>query len=120
MKQLTIYNKKPQKNKSYEQSKYDNQHLLLIQYPYPSVLDLLSAHDDYVEQFLLDTKTSIIRTVDLQVVFSTLDRITHKFTRDATRINCSKLLSIYVPRNISISKQLKDYFPYTEICSTFV
>jgi len=115
MEQLTIYNMKPQKNKSYEQSKYDNQHLSPIQYPYLSVLELLSAHDDYVEQFLLDTKTSIIRTVNLQAVFSTLDTITHSFTRDATRINCGKLFSIYVPRDISISTQLKDYFPHTKI-----
>ncbi|CAF3366342.1 unnamed protein product [Rotaria socialis] len=117
MEQLTIYNRKPQKNKSYEQSKYDNQHLSPIQYPYLSVLELLSAHDDYVEQFLLDIKTSIIRTVNVQVLLSTLDRITQSFTRDATRINCGKLFSIYVPRDMSISTQLKDYFPHTKICT---
>ena len=115
MEQLTIYNGKPQKNKSYEQSKYDNQHLSPIQYPYLSVLDLHSAHDDYVEQFLLDTKTSLIRTVNVQVLFSTLVGITHNFTRDATRINCGKLFSIYVPRDISISTQLVDYLPHTKI-----
>ncbi|CAF4053263.1 unnamed protein product [Rotaria magnacalcarata] len=117
MEQLTIYNRNPQKNKSYEQSKYDNQHLSPIQYPYLSVLELLSAHDDYVEQFLLDIKTSIIRTVNVQVLLSTLDRITQSFTRDATRINCRKLFSIYVPRDMSISTQLKDYFPHTKICT---
>ncbi|CAF4354321.1 unnamed protein product, partial [Rotaria magnacalcarata] len=64
MEQLTIYNRKPQKNKFYEQSNYDNQHLSPIQYSYLSVLELFSAHDDYVEQFLLDIKTSLIRTVN--------------------------------------------------------
>jgi hypothetical protein len=118
MEQLTIYNNKPQKNKSNDQTKSDNQHLSLIQYPYLSELDLDSAHDDYVEEFLLDTKTSIVRTINLHVLFSTLDRVTHNFTRDATRINCAKLLSIYVPRHVSISKQLKDYFPCTEIYSS--
>ncbi|CAF2041759.1 unnamed protein product [Rotaria magnacalcarata] len=117
MEQLTIYNRKPQKNKFYEQSNYDNQHLSPIQYSYLSVLELFSAHDDYVEQFLVDIKTSLIRTVNLQVLVSTLDRVTHSFTRDATRTNCRKLFSIYVPRDISISTQFKDYFPHTKICT---
>ncbi|CAF2139160.1 unnamed protein product [Rotaria magnacalcarata] len=117
MEQLTIYNRKPQTNKFYEQSKYDNQHLSPIQYSYLSVLELFSAHDDYVEQFLLDIKTSLIRTVNLQVLVSTLDRVTHSFTRDATRINCRKLFSMYVPPDISISTQLKDYFPHTKTCT---
>ncbi|CAF4965924.1 unnamed protein product, partial [Rotaria magnacalcarata] len=46
MEQLTIYNRKPQTNKFYEQSNYDNQHLSPIQYSYLSVLELFSAHDD--------------------------------------------------------------------------
>jgi hypothetical protein len=115
MEELTIHNKKPQKNKSYEQSKYDRRHLPLIQYPCLDVIELSSAHDDYVEQFLLDTQTSIIKTINIQVSFTTLDRVTHNFTRDTTRINCGKLLSIYIPRDISISTQLTDYLPHTEI-----
>ncbi|CAF2098319.1 unnamed protein product [Rotaria magnacalcarata] len=117
MEQLTIYNRKPQTNKFYEQSNYDSQHLSPIQYSYLSVFELFWAHDDYVEQFLLDIKTSLIRTVNLQVLVSTLDRVTHSFTRDATRTNCRKLFSIYVPRDISISTQLKDYFPHTKACT---
>ncbi|CAF5162496.1 unnamed protein product, partial [Rotaria magnacalcarata] len=74
MEQLTIYNRKPQTNKFYEQSNYDSQHLSPIQYSYLSVFELFRAHDDYVEQFLLDIKTSLIRTVNLQVLVSTLDR----------------------------------------------
>ncbi|CAF4265745.1 unnamed protein product [Rotaria sp. Silwood2] len=117
MEQLTVYNDKPQKNKFDEQSKDDNRHLSVIQYPYLSVVDLFHAHDDYVEQFLLAIKTCLTTKLNLQIYFSTLDRVTNNFTRDATRTNCAKLLRIHVPRNISISKQLKDYFPDTKIYS---
>ncbi|CAF0834079.1 unnamed protein product [Rotaria sordida] len=115
MEQLTVNNEKPQKNKFDEQSKDDNRHLSVIQYPYLSVVDLFHAHDDYVEQFLLDIKTCLTTKLDLQVYFSTLDRVTNNFTRDATRINCGKLLDIHVPRKILISNQLKDYFSDTKI-----
>ncbi|CAF3716106.1 unnamed protein product [Rotaria sordida] len=115
MEQLTVNNEKPQKNKFDEQSKDDNRHLSVIQYPYLSVVDLFHAHDDYVEQFLLDIKMCLTTKLNFQVYFSTLDRVTHNFTRDATRINCAKLLGICVPCNISISKQFKDYIPDTKI-----
>jgi len=108
MEELSIYNDEPQKKKSYEE-------LSIIQYPYLNTIDLLQANDDYVEQFLLDTRTCLLRPLKFMVSFSTLKRITHNFTRNATRTNCEKILSIYIPRNISISKELKDYFPYTEI-----
>ncbi|CAF5026319.1 unnamed protein product, partial [Rotaria sp. Silwood1] len=117
MEQLTVYNDKPQKNKFDEQSKDDNRHLSVIQYPYLRVVDLFHAHDDYAEQFLLDIKTCLTTKLNLQVYFSTLDRVTNNFTRDTTRINCAKLLDVQLPRNISISKQLKDYFPDTKIYS---
>ncbi|CAF4022631.1 unnamed protein product, partial [Rotaria sordida] len=115
MEQLTVNNEKPQKNKFDEQSKDDNRHLSVIQYPYLSVVDLFHAHDDYVKQFLLDIKMCLTTKLNLQVYFSTLDRVTYNFTRDTTRTNCAKLLGIHVPRHISISKQLKDYFPDTKI-----
>ncbi|CAF2918007.1 unnamed protein product [Rotaria sp. Silwood2] len=97
MEQLTVYNDKPQKNKFDEQSKDDNRHLSVIQYPYLSVVDLFHAHDDYVEQFLLAIKTCLTTKLNLQIYFSTLDRVTNNFTRDATRTNCAKLLRIHVP-----------------------
>ena len=117
MKQLTVNNDKPQRNKFDEQSKDDNRHLSVVQYPYLSALNFFYAHDDYVEQFLLNIKTCLTTRLTCRVDFSTLNRITHNFTRDATRTNCAKILGILVPRNISISKQLRDYFPDTDIYS---
>jgi len=117
MEKLTIYNKKTQKNKLHEQSKDDNRHLSIIQYPYLTYLNLNDVHDNYVEQFLLDTKTCLSRELELEVDYEPVERVTHNFTRDATRINCSKLIYFCVPSEIPIQQQLKDYFPHTKIHS---
>jgi hypothetical protein len=90
MKSLNIINKQPQKNKFSQQSKDDD----IIQYPHLIQLHLDEAHDDYVEQFLLDTKTCLLTTLDLEVNYEALDTVTHHFTREATRINCTKLLNL--------------------------
>jgi hypothetical protein len=95
LEKLTIYNKKAEKNKLHEQSKDDNRPLSIIQYPYLTKLDLNDVHDDYVEQFLLDTKTCLSRKLELDVDYEPVDRVTHNFTRDATRINCAKLLYFF-------------------------
>ncbi|CAF3369688.1 unnamed protein product [Rotaria socialis] len=115
MEKLTVYNKKAQKNKLHQPSKDDNRHLSIIQYPYLTTLDLNDVHDDYVEQFLLDTKTCLSRTLEVEIDYEPVERVTHNFTRDATRINCAKLLYFCVPSEISIQQQLKDYFPHTKI-----
>ncbi|CAF1393716.1 unnamed protein product [Rotaria sordida] len=117
MRKLTVNNDKPQKNKFDEQSKDDNRHLSIIQYPYLTHLDLDFAHEDYVEQFLLDTKTCLPTRFKLEVDYQSIDKVTHNFTRDATQINCVKLIFLYVPSEIPIRQQLKDYFPHTIIYS---
>ncbi|CAF4584950.1 unnamed protein product, partial [Rotaria sp. Silwood2] len=117
MRKLTVNNDKPQKNKFDEQSKDDNRHLSIIEYPHLTYLDLNYAHEDYVEQFLLDTKTCLPTTFKLEVDYESIDQVTHNFTRDATRINCAKLLFLYIPSEIPIWQQLKDYFPLTIIRS---
>jgi len=114
LEKLTIYNKKAEKNKLHEQSKDDNRPLSIIQYPYLTKLDL---NDDYVEQFLLDTKTCLSRKLELDVDYEPVEKVTHNFTRDATRINCAKLLYFFVPSEIPVQQQLKDYFPHTTIYS---
>jgi hypothetical protein len=71
---------------------------------------LNEAHDDYVEQFLLDTKTCLPYGVDLHVDCKPLKRVTHNFKRGATRINCSKVRYRCSDENIRFPKQFKDYF----------
>ncbi|CAF3051375.1 unnamed protein product [Rotaria sp. Silwood2] len=52
MQKLTLYNRTARKNKLDEQSKDDNRHLSITEYPYLTHLNLDDSHDDYVEQFL--------------------------------------------------------------------
>jgi hypothetical protein len=91
MKKLTISNQKPQKNKHYRKLKNNNQDLSIIKYPHLKCLVFDDVHDDYVEQFLLDTKTYLPYSVNLFIDYKPLKRVTHKFTRKGTRINCAKL-----------------------------
>ncbi|CAF3936524.1 unnamed protein product [Rotaria magnacalcarata] len=117
MEKLTVYNKKPQLNKFDERSTDDNRHLSVIQYPYLRLLDLFDAHDDYAEQFLLEFKTCLPIKVDLHVHFSTLSRVTHNFTRNATRMNCAKIIDAVVPcgKPSALKQLLKDYMPDLKI-----
>ncbi|CAF3501745.1 unnamed protein product, partial [Rotaria sp. Silwood2] len=96
VKELTVTNEKPHKNKLYRKSKNDNQDLSIIRYPHLTRLTLLQAHDDYVEQFLLHTEVFLPNTVRLIVCYETMKRITENFTRHATQINCAKLASVHL------------------------
>jgi hypothetical protein len=98
MKKLSLINEKPQMNNS--------QHFSIIEYPRLTELILLEAHNDYIEQFLLDTKSSLRCNVDLHVEYRPLKKVTHNFRRDATRINCSKVNFAYYKRTRPISKTI--------------
>ena len=112
MKELTVINAKPQKNKLYRKSNNDNQDLSIIKYPQLTVLDLCEAHDDYVEQFLVDTKMCLPY---LLVDYEAMKRVTENFTRNTTRINCAKLRSLGLLGTDGITKHINDYFPQTNI-----
>ncbi|CAF4421091.1 unnamed protein product, partial [Rotaria sp. Silwood2] len=91
-----------------------NQDLLIIKYPYLTDLTLDLVNDDYVEQFLLNTRTCLPNTVELLIGYEQLKRVTHNFTRNITRINCTKLSSLCMLAD-EIPKYVKDYFPHTKI-----
>ena len=112
MEKLTVINAKPQKNKLYRKSNNDNQDLSIIKYPHLTSLNLFRAHDDYVEQFLADTEMCLRY---LLVDYEAMKKVTENFTRNTTRINCTKLRSIYLLGADKITKHIKDYFPQTKI-----
>ena len=112
MKELTVINAKRRKNKLYRKSNNDNQDLSIIKYPHLTILDLLRAHDDYVEQFLADTEMSLSH---LFVHYEAMKWVTENFTRNTTRINCAKLHYLILRQADKITKQIKDYFPQTKI-----
>ncbi|CAF3030763.1 unnamed protein product [Rotaria sp. Silwood2] len=112
--ELSLSNSKPQKNKLCRESNKDNQHLSIIKFHHLTNLTLYGAHDDYIEQFLDDTKTSLSNNVHLNVEFEPLKRVTYHFTRNATRINCQKLKSLWL-NGYGLPKYAKNNFPHTKI-----
>jgi hypothetical protein len=119
METLTVINQKAQINKQCIKSKYDNQNLSIIQYPHLTGLFLTEVHDDYVEQFLVDTKTCLPNNIFLVVVYRSLETVTQNFQRDATRINCEKLRHLSIHGISSIPEHVKDYCPHTFIINQF-
>ncbi|CAF4589421.1 unnamed protein product, partial [Rotaria sp. Silwood2] len=112
MKILSLRNLKPQNNKLCRESQNDNQDFSIINYPYLTTLTLYDAHDDYIEEFLVDTKICLPNNaVHLNIYYEQVKRVTHNFIRDTTRINCAKLNSLNL-NGRRLPKYAKDYFPH--------
>ncbi|CAF1217434.1 unnamed protein product [Rotaria sp. Silwood1] len=110
MEKLTLVNRKPQKNKQSRKSKDDDQDFSIVKYPHLNDLNLYEVHDDYIEQFLMDSKTYLPYHVELVTDHRLLENVTHNFKRDTTRINCSKINYVYSDTISSLPKHIKDYF----------
>ncbi|CAF1509322.1 unnamed protein product [Rotaria sordida] len=93
---LTLYNKKRQNNKQYRKSKENIEHLSIVEYPYLTNLTLYNTHYDYIEEFLLDTKTCLTNGVYLSLNYKSLKKVTRNFKRNATRINSNKVNRLYI------------------------
>jgi hypothetical protein len=107
MEKLTVHNRKSQKN--------DNQQWSTIECLHLTELDLVRTHENYVEEFLINSKTRLLNNVTLHITYESLQRVTHNFTRDATRINCSKIDYIVLYSKPEFFQYSKDYFPNAEI-----
>ncbi|CAF3459827.1 unnamed protein product [Rotaria sp. Silwood1] len=114
--ELSLVNHKPQNRKQSYVSNSDNQTLSLIEYFFLNKLYISKVHDDYIEQFLFDTKTYLQNNVILSVDYESLQRVTHNFTRDATRTNCAKISKLHTWGQGKCSNSLEEYFPYAKIC----
>ncbi|CAF3778047.1 unnamed protein product [Adineta steineri] len=111
IKKISLENSKPQNNKLCRESQNDIQDFAIINYPYLTTLTLYGAHDDYIEEFLVDTKICLPNNLlHINIYYEQLKRVTHNFTRDATRINCAKLSSFYL-NGRRYPKHAKNYFP---------
>ncbi|CAF2208551.1 unnamed protein product [Rotaria magnacalcarata] len=111
LKMLSLKNSKPQNNKLHRESKNDNQNFSIIKYPYLTNLTFYFAHDDYIEEFLVDTNICLPdNAVHLNIDYEALSRVTHNYTRDKTRINCAKLGSLCL-NDRRLPNYAKDYFP---------
>ena len=110
LKDLTVKNFQAQ-NRNFND---DNQHFSMIEYPSLTILCLKEVHDDYAEQFLLDGKTFFSNYIWLMIDCETLQRVTHNFTRDATRLNCTKIKRIHLSNRLNLPNHFYTYFPSLE------
>ncbi|CAF2924919.1 unnamed protein product [Rotaria sp. Silwood2] len=106
LKELTIINSEQQKSNN------ENQKYSIINYYHLTKLHLVHVHDDYAEQFLLDTKTYLSNYIQLSIHYDQLQRVTEYFTRNTTRYNCSKVKQLYLYGLSQLPKQYNTYFPY--------
>lgn len=107
MKKLTVHNQKSQKN--------ENQQWSIISYSHLTELNLVRTHQNYIEQFLCNSKTHLLNDITFHVIYEPLQRVTHNFTRDATRINCSKIDYLFLYNPPEPLQYSKDYFPHAKI-----
>ncbi|CAF1194161.1 unnamed protein product [Rotaria sordida] len=82
---------------------------------YLTELDLVRTHENYVEEFLIDSKTRLLNNITLHITYESSQRVTYNFTRDATRINCSKIDCIVLYSESEVFQYSKDYFPNAKI-----
>ncbi|CAF0903042.1 unnamed protein product [Rotaria sordida] len=115
MKKLTFINRKSQNDKQCGKLDDKNEYLPIIEYPHLSQLNLTEAHDDYIEEFLIDTKTCLPNNLYLSVDYQRLKRVTQHFTSNRTRNNCKKLRCLGLIGKCRIPKYVKEYFPHIKM-----
>ncbi|CAF1380761.1 unnamed protein product [Rotaria sordida] len=115
MEKLTINNRYAQNQKESYKLINDKSNLSIVKYNYLIELYIDRAHDDYIEEFLCNTKTYFQNNILLDIHYEALERVTHNFTRDSTRINCMKVNELFLFGKLEYSKSCKDYFPFAII-----
>jgi hypothetical protein len=116
MEKLSLVNRQPQNHKQSDKSMNDIHNSSIVKYSHLTELNIHKVHDDYIEEFLCNSKTYFGNHILLGIDFESVQRVTHHFTRDSTRINCAKINEMYLygKKNYSI-ESLQDYFPYAKI-----
>ncbi|CAF4898214.1 unnamed protein product [Rotaria sp. Silwood1] len=115
LKKLSLVNEKGQNNKQCIKSSNHHQNLPIIKYPCLIELDFVQVHEDYIEQFLLDTKTDLPYNVTVLSDYQSMKNVTHNFRRMATQFNCSKVRYIPTSYVTQLPKHFKNYFLSTYI-----
>ncbi|CAF4490261.1 unnamed protein product [Rotaria magnacalcarata] len=107
LEKLILHNREPQM--------YYGQQWPIIEYPHLTQLDLVRTHHSYVEQFLNNTKMSLLNNIYLYVNYHGLQIVTANFTREVTRLNCSKVYSLLLHEKPEFPLHLHEYFPRANI-----
>ncbi|CAF2910069.1 unnamed protein product [Rotaria sp. Silwood2] len=120
LQQLTIKNVRPQSSLSDQLNSNDNQLYSIVNYPYLISLCFENVHNDYVEQFLNDTKTHLPRLTNLTINYDQLQLVTENFTKERTRLNCINVNELYLMiETIVHSKDFYVYFSLFTLCHRY-
>jgi hypothetical protein len=111
---LSIDNVSPQNHKQYQHLNKDHCSLPVIKYTHLTLLCFHVVHEDYIEQFLIDTKTCLSNYISLRVYYPSLEKVTNNFTRDTTPINCAKVNYIHDIDKLNLPNSFHTYFPSVE------
>jgi hypothetical protein len=108
IKKIIVHNYEPQQDEHLQWE--------AIKYHHLTEIDLVATHEDYVDQFLNNTKMYLFNNVHLRICYDLLKKKTNNFTRDATRMNCSKITGLTLSGNMRNSDEnFKKYFPHAKI-----
>jgi hypothetical protein len=99
-------------NSEEQKSNNENRKFSIINYSHLTELHRVHVHDDYAEQFLLDTKTYLSNYIRLSIYYDQLQRVTQNFTRNATRDNFSKVKKLALYDLSQLPKNYNTYFLY--------
>jgi hypothetical protein len=89
----------------------NNQSYTIVEYPHLRTLNVLCAHIDYIDQLLDESKTRLPQLTELKIDYENLRMVTKNFTRDATRLNCSKVKKQNFYDTMVYPKEYYRYFP---------
>ncbi|CAF1575318.1 unnamed protein product [Rotaria sp. Silwood1] len=99
LKELIIKNILPQQ-KQHSSSLITFRHLIL--------LNLVQAHVDYAEEFLIDKNIHLPSLLNLRIKFESLEMVTKNFTNDTTRFTCAKLKKLHIDDEFVKSKNFQN------------
>ena len=112
LKKLVLANKTQQKRCHHEESNNENENLPIIQFLHLNKLDLTKVHNDYVVQFLMDTKTCLPTDLHLNIDVDIIKRMMkNEFKRDAIQVNCAKVKYLHIYYAGNVFDDLYVYFP---------
>ncbi|CAF4596256.1 unnamed protein product, partial [Rotaria socialis] len=115
MERLSLINHQSQIHKQSYKLINHNFNSTIAKYNYLITLDIEEVHDDYIEEFLFNTKTYFHNNIVISINYKSLERVTRNFTRDVTRINCAKINEIFLSGEKRYFNSLRDYFPCARI-----
>ncbi|CAM2727821.1 unnamed protein product [Rotaria socialis] len=111
LKYLRIFNIEPQVLADMKLSSDHSQSYSMIEYPHLTSLDMSHGHQDYLEQFLNETKAYVPCLTELKALYPRLKIVTNNFTREETRRNCAKVKQLIFFEQLDNVQDYYHYFP---------